>query len=40
VQLFQFLDENFVADVLVGRYDDDWRDAGASRQRPVKEGTL
>jgi len=40
VQLFQFLDEHFVADVLVGRYDDDWRDAGASKQRPVREGTL
>ena len=40
VQLFQFLDENFVADVLVGRYDDDWRDAGASKSRPVREGTL
>jgi len=40
VTLLQFLGETFVADVLVGRFDDDWRSQAADRQRPVREGTL
>jgi len=38
--LLQFLGETFVADVLVGRFDDDWRDQPADRRRTVREGSL